>query len=118
MQSFVERMMGAARLQVTTYEEVEHDHSATGQAALVVVLASIAAGIGALGAGGGIRFLLLAAVAALVGWLIWAAIIWLIGTKLLPQQQTEADIRQLLRETRGSDVAFCLILGPWARTLK
>lgn len=97
MQSFVERMMGAARLQVATYEEVEHDRSATGQAALVVVLASIAAGIGALGSGGGIRFLLLAAVAALVGWLIWAAIIWFVGTKMLPQSQTEADIGQLLR---------------------
>lgn len=97
MQSFVERMMGAARLQVATYEEVEHDDSGTGQAAIVVVLSSIAAGIGALGAGGGLGFLLLAAVAALVGWLIWAAIIWLIGTKLLPQQQTEADIGQLLR---------------------
>lgn len=97
MQGFVERMIGAAQLRVATYEEVEHNHSATGQAALVVVLASLAAGIGALGAGGGIRFLLLAAVAALIGWLIWAAIIWFVGTKLLPQRQTEADIGQLLR---------------------
>ena len=97
MQSFVQRMIGAAKLDVATYEEVEHDRSATAQAAAVVILSSLAAGIGALGQGFGIQFLVITALAALVGWLIWAAIIWLIGTKMLPQQQTEADIAQLLR---------------------
>lgn len=98
MQSFTQRMIGAAKLHPPTYEEVEHDGSATGQAALVVVLAALAAGIGAMGAmGGSIGFLLLNAVAALLGWLIWAALIWAIGTKLLPEAQTEADIGQLLR---------------------
>jgi hypothetical protein len=96
MQSFIQRMIGAAKLQAPTYEEVEHDHSATGQAALVVALAALAAGIGALG-GGSIAALVLTAIASLLGWLIWAAIIWLIGTKLLPEPQTEADIGQLLR---------------------
>ena len=96
MQSLTERMIGAAKLQVPTYEEVEHDRGATGQAALIVVLASLAAGIGAIG-GGGIGYLLLNAVAALLGWLIWAALIWAIGTKLLPEAQTEADVGQLLR---------------------
>ncbi|MES1948924.1 hypothetical protein C84B14_16325 [Salinisphaera sp. C84B14] len=96
MQSLTERMIGAAKLQVPTYEEVEHDRGATGQAALIVVLASLAAGIGALG-GGTIGFLLLNAVAALLGWLIWAAIIWAVGTKLLPEPQTQADVGQLLR---------------------
>ena len=96
MQSFTQRMIGAAKLQVPTYEEVEHDRGATGQAALVVVLASLAAGIGAMG-GGSISFLLLNTVAALFGWLVWAALIWVIGTKMLPETQTEADIGQLLR---------------------
>ncbi|MES1938775.1 hypothetical protein T5B8_00960 [Salinisphaera sp. T5B8] len=89
-------MIGAAKLHAPTYEEVEHDRGATGQAALIVVLASLAAGIGAIG-GGGIGYLLLNAVAALLGWLIWAALIWAIGTKLLPEAQTEADVGQLLR---------------------
>lgn len=97
MQSFTNRMLGAARLDVATYEEVEHDSSATGQAALVVVLSSIAAGIGAMRFGGGLGFLLTVTILALFGWLVWAAITWLIGTKLLPQPQTEADIGQLLR---------------------
>ncbi len=96
MQSFVQRMIGAAKLDVPTYEEVEHDKSATAQAALVVVLAAIATGIGVM-AGGSLQLFVMAAIAALIGWVIWAAIIWLVGTKLLPEAQTEADIGQLLR---------------------
>jgi hypothetical protein len=44
--SIVDRMRGAALFDVATYEEVEADTSATGQAAIVVVLAAVAAAIG------------------------------------------------------------------------
>lgn len=96
MSSFIDRMIGAAKLNPASYEEVEHDSSATGQAAGVVVLVAIASGIGALGAvsfGG----FILSIIATLIGWVIWAAVAWLVGTKLLPEPQTEADIGQLLR---------------------
>ncbi|AWN15155.1 hypothetical protein SALB1_0948 [Salinisphaera sp. LB1] len=89
-------MVGAARLEVPIYEEVEHDSAATGQAAGVVILAAIAAGIGALGHAG-FGGLILALVGALLGWVIWAVTVWFVGTKMLPQAQTEADIGQLLR---------------------
>lgn len=88
-------MIGAATLKVPTYEEVEHDQSAIGQAAGVVLLASLAAGIGAMG--GGFGSLVLQAIISLIAWLIGAAIIWVVGTKLLPEPQTEADVGQLLR---------------------
>jgi len=48
MASLSERMIGAAKLDVHTYEEVEADTNATGQAFMVVVLSSIAQGIGCL----------------------------------------------------------------------
>lgn len=96
MHGFIERMIGAAKLSVPIYEEVEHDRSATAQAAGVVVLSALAAGIGAM-VHAGLSGLILVTIAALIGWVIWAAIIWLIGTKMLPQAQTEADIGQLLR---------------------
>jgi len=47
MASLPERMIGAAKLDVHIYEEVEADKGAIGQALLVVVLSSIAGGIGA-----------------------------------------------------------------------
>jgi hypothetical protein len=44
--SIVDRMRGAAMLDVATYEAVEHDTNATGQAAVVVALAAVASAIG------------------------------------------------------------------------
>lgn len=96
MASFTERMIGAATLNVATYEEVEHDTTAMGQAMGVVVLASLAAGIGA-ARQGGFSGLLFGMIAALLGWFIWAGIIYLVGTKLMPEPETRADIGQLLR---------------------
>lgn len=98
MASFTERMMGAAKLNVHTYEEVEADTGATGQAMAVVVLSSIAAGIGLVGRGGG-PGLITGALGALIGWFLWAFLIYLIGTKLLPEPQTRSDVGELLRTT-------------------
>lgn len=98
MNTFVQRMMGAAKLEVRTYKEVEVDASATGQAMTVVVLASVAQGVGAFSQGG-LRGLALGAVTALIGWCVWATIIYVIGTKILPEPQTRSDVGELLRTT-------------------
>src|SRR5512147_117257 len=95
MNPFIDRMIRAARLDAQLYEEVEADAAATGQAAAVVLLASVAAGIG-LG-GFGIGDVLLIAIGALIGWVIWAALTYFIGTQLLPEAETEADVGQLMR---------------------
>ena len=100
MQTLTQRMIGAARLDIATYEEVEHDRGANVQAGVVIVVVALAAGIGALGlfgAGNGVSVLLLTTILSLISWFIWAALIWVIGTKLLPEPQTEADIGQLWR---------------------
>ena len=98
MTGFKDRILGAAKLDADLYEEVEADKSAMGQAMGVVVLSSIAAGIGAIGMGvtrpGGI---LMGIIASLVGWYIWAFLTYFIGTKLLPEPQTHADLGELLR---------------------
>jgi len=96
--SFVKRLIGAALLDARIYEEVEADRSAIGQAALVVLLSSMAAGIGARGFGASrpVDVVFFAAV-ALGGWIAWAALIYQIGARLFPAPQTNADIGQLLR---------------------
>ena len=107
MASLTERMIGAAKLDAATYEEVEADATATPQAMLVVVLASVAAGFGVLrvvGIGG----LLMAALASLLGWYVWAFITYFVGTRLLPGPKTQADVGQLLR-TIGFSAAPGLI---------
>ena len=90
------RIVRAAKLDVHLYEEVEADRGALGQAALVVVLSSLAAGVGG-AAEGGIPGLLVLALAALAGWFIWAWLIWIIGMKLLPEPQTSADTGEMMR---------------------
>jgi hypothetical protein len=95
MASFVERVVGAARLDARVYEEVEADTTAMGQAMAVVAASALAAGVGAIasGATGAVA----AVVGGIVGWFVWAVVTWLIGTKLLPEAGTSADLGQLLR---------------------
>ena len=96
--SFTERMIGAAKLDVHVYEEVETDTGATSQAMGVVLLASLAGGIGAVGLGtGGLGSFIIGAIAALIGWVSWAFVTYIIGTRLLPEPQTRADVGELMR---------------------
>jgi hypothetical protein len=95
MATWTQRVIGAARLDVATYEEVEADRGATGQAMLVVVLSALAAGIGAIGQSG--QGPLKMAFAALFAWFVWAFVTWLVGTKILPGPETKADLGEMLR---------------------
>lgn len=93
--TFVERMIGAAKLNAAVYEEVESDKQATGQATLVVVLSSVAAGVSSLefGLGG----LVIGTLGALLSWYVWAYLTFFIGARLFPEPQTSADHGELLR---------------------
>jgi len=88
-------MIRACKLDVSLYEEVESDKSATLQAAGVVVLSSLAAGVGALSLGA--SNFLMAPLLSLVSWYVWAYIIYFIGAKLFPEPTTQADHGELLR---------------------
>lgn len=96
MNELLNRMLRAAKLDANLFEEVEADKDLMSQAILVVVLSSIAAGLGNV-AQGGATGLLIMTILALVSWLIWAYLTYIIGTKLLPTANTEADYGQLLR---------------------
>ena len=105
MASLTERMVGAAKLDVATYEEVEHDASATSQAMLVVIAANLAAGVGALrelGIGG----LLVTTLVALIGWYIWAFMLLLTG---LSHPSPLNDITRL-DPVRILVALFCVVL--------
>jgi len=96
MSTFQDRVIRAAKLDPGLYEEVEADTGAMGQAMGVVVLSSVAAGIGTIeqtGLGG----IIMGTIAALIGWYVWAYITYLIGTKLLPEPQTSSNPGELLR---------------------
>ena len=96
MASILDRVIRAARLDASLYEEVEADPSQHGTG----------------DDGGGVgqhrrrdRYrrhrgptrAVLGLILNLIGWYIWAFLTYFIGTRLLPQPSTEADIGQLLR---------------------
>lgn len=100
MATLLERAIGAARLDVATYEEIEADQNALGQAMAVVAIASVANGLGSAAVQGGHGFGLVGGViAAGIGWLVWAFTIYLVGTRLLPEANTKSDFGELLRMT-------------------
>ena len=98
--SLMERAIGAARLDAATYEEIEADQNALGQAMAVVAIASVANGLGSASAQGGHGLGLIGGVvAAGIGWLVWTFTIYLVGTRLLPEANTKSDFNELLRVT-------------------
>jgi len=96
MNKFADRVIRAMRLESDLYEEVEADRTATGQAMAVVILASIAGGIGS-GSFAGLQWVFFGALAALGGWVVWALVTYIVGTKILPTPQTSSNPGELLR---------------------
>ena len=99
----ISRMLGAARLNAETYEDVESDGGATIQALLIVILVTIAGFVGSLLSGGDDTNVVTALIEGLVlgvaGWAIWALVTWMVGATILRTEQTEADWGQLARGT-------------------
>ena len=92
---FINRIFRAIKIDIDLYEEVEADKKATLQAGLVVVLSSLAAGIGAIQLGA--SNLILAPILSLLSWYVWAYIIFFVGVKLFPDPQTKSNHGELLR---------------------
>jgi hypothetical protein len=115
--SLIERMLGAARLDVPTFEAIEHDEDATIQAFVVVVLVAIASGLGLLFVDGVSGFIG-GVVRAIFSWIIFAMVAYVVGTKLIPGEETKTSVDELMRTTGFAQTpgllgifAFIPILG-------
>lgn len=96
MASFGERIVGVMKADVKTFQEIEADPAAIGQAATVIVLAGVAALVGNIfraGASAGI----IALVLSLVSYALWSLLVVLIGTRLMPEPTTKADFNEAFR---------------------
>jgi hypothetical protein len=105
------RMVGAALLRVDTYEEVEHDESATGQAAAVVVIASVCMAVGAWS--GGPLFAAWVAVMELGSWAIWAGITFVVGEKVFDGEATWGELLRTLGFAKAPGVLYLLAVLPF-----
>ena len=108
--SIVDRMRGAAALDVATYEEVENDLNATGQAAVVVVIAALASAIG--GWHFGPRAVVGGVVSELLSWASWATITYVIGTRFFGGTASWGELARTLGFAQSPGVLFALGIIP------
>lgn len=110
----VQRILGVLRLDVSTFEQIEHDTTATGQAAGVVAVAAVCQAIGrsisasVYGGGVGAGFLV-TLVAAFIGWVVWSALTYWIGTSLF---DGKADLGEMLRVIGFAQAPLVLAIIP------
>lgn len=98
MSSFESRLARALKLEPALYTEVEEDKTSVRQAALVVAVSSLSAGVAMSEEGISTLWVLAANVAAsFIGWVIWAWVIYIVGTKFFPEPQTKTRFSELLR---------------------
>jgi hypothetical protein len=108
----VERMKGAAMLDINTYEEVEADHTATVQAAAVVAIAAIAHGIG--GWSTGTQGIVSLVLATLFGWIVWSGVTYLIGDKIFGGTATWGELLRTLGFAQAPGVLGIFAILPLA----
>ncbi len=91
--NIVNKMIRAAKLDIQLYEEVEKDIGATKEAFLVVLIGAVCNGIGSIEMLGA-RGIITGIISGIVGWLLWSAVIYLIGVKIFKHT---SDMGELLR---------------------
>ena len=101
----IQRMIGAALFNAETYEEIEADPGAIGQAVLVVILVTVCGAVGGvigglLGDASALK-LLLGVIAGLVfgivRWAIWVSVLSLVGGMMLRTGSTQTSWAELGR---------------------
>ena len=94
--TFGDRVVGALKLDARAFEDVEQDPGAMGQAVGIIALAALAGSLGHIWRLG-IGSMIVAVIAALVGYVLWAVVVWAVGTKLMPDPATKADFAETFR---------------------
>jgi len=106
----VSRMMGAAFLDIRTFEEVEHDPDATAQAAGVVMLMAVCQAIG--GSGSGLLGALGAGLLALGSWAVFAGIAYLVGEEIFQGEATWGEVLRTLGFAQAPGVLYLFDVIP------
>jgi hypothetical protein len=107
--SMTERMLGALRLRVDVYEEVEADEKATGEAAFIIVATSLVSGaVNGVLTGTSSGFF--GALGSFLGWVFYAWIAYIVGVKLFPGPQTKSSWGEIARTLGYANTPRFLII--------
>jgi hypothetical protein len=110
MTGFMDRVLGAVRLDGQLYKTVAEDQGATSQSLWIIAIYGMASGFAFFGKTGAaaINMVLLT---TLLGWYIWAFFTYYLGTKIFSEPQTNADRKAVYRA-----MGFAASAG-WIRAL-
>ena len=97
----LDRIIGVLKLDANVYEEIEADENATSQAAIVVAVVAIVGGLigGGISAAMGGSFVgsfLGQLLRAFIGWFIWSAVTYFVGTSLFGGKATMGEMLRVL----------------------
>lgn len=95
--SYTDRLRGALMLDAGTYRDVEQDTAANGQAALTIVLAALAAGIGVILSRDVVQNVLGVIISSVLQWVVFSFVAYFVGTSLFSNGQTSVTPGQVLR---------------------
>jgi hypothetical protein len=133
-----ERIMGVLRLNASVFEEIEHDESATVQAAIIVAVVALLRGIAdavsvgnaadtmnqiseqfgdqlgdlssnfAVPTGSAAGAFVSAIIGAFVFWLVWSAITYYVGTKLFGGKATLQEMLRVVGFAQAPGIVYVL----------
>ena len=94
-----DRVIGVFKLDKDVFEEIEHDQNATVQAAMIVGIVAVLSAFGsaiwaAIGDNSVIGGFLGSIVSIFIGWLLWSAVTYYVGTRLF---NGKATLDEMLR---------------------
>jgi hypothetical protein len=90
------RMIGAMKADVKTFQEIEADPNAFNQAVIVIVLAGVASLLGNVFRRGVVTGVI-SLVVSLAMYALFSVLVYLIGTKVMPEPTTKADFNETFR---------------------
>ena len=96
----LERMLRAARLESSLYEEVEADPTAGGQALFIVVAVGLISALGMALAYPGdqsVGAVIANVISTVLSWVVWAFLTLWIGKTFLAGEETQSDMGEMLR---------------------
>jgi hypothetical protein len=110
--SIIDRMIGAATLDIPTYEAVEHDTTATTQAGLIIVMAAVAQGVASPYTG-----VIYGIISSLIGWFAMAGLVYFIGTRLFGGTATWGELLRTLGFAASPGLLYIFGLIPLLGTI-
>lgn len=109
----VQRAKEVMTFNTRTYEEIVRDPNATAEAAIVVATVAIASGLGRLFAGPGA--LIGGVITMLIGWVVAAAVIYFVGTRITGEATTTSSVERVMRIVgfASAPLVFSIFSGLW-----